>query len=621
MKKTLSIVLAMLMAFAMSACNTGGGEGDVQTNTPTQGDNGNQDNGNSNAGNNNNQNNQGDNNQGDNNQDGSTTVGVPLLTPQLTRNENVVSWGLIDNAVGYIYKIGLDGNEIFTPVAFVTLKDGETLYVRALGDGEKYTESAWSAPITYIASKDDDNQTDDNNPTDDNQGETPSTPTEITRQTYGSYWTPQTDYMTMPIGAYNGLPPEDSGYYQDVYSLNYDQVLRDYNELGVNFLFGLYNSSNLNLATEKTTLELCEKYNIGFLSKWSEAHFETVSSLTSTDKASLEELMAYESFMGLIMVDEPGYKAFSHMATAKDTFVEAIGEKADNYLYHANLLPNWTGVDPLYNYQAGQYAEKDWDIYKNYTYAQYLSDYMRIYQPQVLSYDFYPMVGEGAMLKDGYFENLSVIRKTALEANIPFWTFVQTCAWSVGQRLPSQGELLWNVNTCLAYGAKGIEYFCGVEPWNSSPQEHFNGSLFYKDGSHVDTVYDSAKIANKQIQAIDDVLMCSKNEGVIFVGKMPALADGTTNRMTKSTGDVLERYKELTSVSAHHAVVGCFDYNGKSAFYVVNNSTTSAGSVILQFNNKGVDGYTIRNAVKNEFSGDTLQFDLGVGEGVLVVLN
>lgn len=443
----------------------------------------------------------------------------------------------------------------------------------------------------------------------------------ITRKTYGSFWLPQTDYTTMPIGAYNGLPPNgNQNTLLNDYTFDYEQVLSDYNTLGVNFLFGgLYNFADTNLDYEKTTLELCEKYAIAYLSKFSNAHFQTSTSLNE-NKAKLNELLQYSSLLGLIMVDEPGYKSFSHMATAKDAFMTAIGDKADDYLYHCNLLPNWAISASLYNYQAGSYAETDWNVYKDYTYEQYLSDYMRIYQPQVLSYDFYPMVGDEKALKDGYFENLSVIREAALEANVPFWTFVQTCSWSEGQRLPSQGELLWNVNTCLAYGAKGIEYFCGIEPWNSSPEEHFSGSLFYKDGTHVPVVYDSAYIANKQIQAIDEVLMCSKNKGVIFVGQTPALCDGSGKYMTKSERDVLKRYKQLVSASAWHTLIGCFDYNGKTALYVVNNSTTQTDSVNLQFT-QSVKGYCVRQGVKDDgFNASSLSLRLDVGEGVLVVI-
>ena len=474
-----------------------------------------------------------------------------------------------------------------------------------------------------------DNDQGNNNPEDENntqggngnqeENEEPAQP-EITRETYGSFWLPQTDYTTMPIGAYNGLPPNGKqNAALNEYTFDYEKVLSDYNELGVNFLFGLYNFADGDLAYEKTTLELCEKYDIAYLSRLVDAHFQTGTSL-QTKQDIINELLQYSSLLGLIIVDEPGYKAFSHMATAKEAFKAAIGDKADDYLYHSNLLPNWAGCEPLYNYQAGSYAVSDWNVYKDYTYEQYLSDYMRIYQPQVLSYDFYPMEGDAQALKDGYFENLSVIRAAALEANVPFWTFVQTCAWGLGQRLPSQGELLWNVNTCLAYGAKGIEYFCGIEPWNSTPEEHFSGSLFYKDGTHVPVVYDSALLANKQIQAIDEVLMCSKNKGVIFVGQTPALADGSGKYMTKSEGDVLKRFRQLSSASAWHTLIGCFDYNGKTALYVVNNSTTQTDSINLQFT-QSVKGYCVRQGVKdNGFNASSLSLDLGVGEGVLVVI-
>ena len=435
-----------------------------------------------------------------------------------------------------------------------------------------------------------------------------------TRKKYGSYWMPLTDYKTMPIGAYNGFPP--SGKYG--FSYDYEKLLSDYNELGVNFLFGLYNYATGNLEFEKTTLSLCEEYDIGYLSLWEwEAHLKSEEDLRS-NQSVLNTLKSYSSFLGLSIVDEPGYKAFQDMTNARDTLKDMTGENSDEYLYHVNLLPNWTLGKHLYNYKAKN-EENSSTVYENYTYEQYLSDYMRIYKPQVLSYDFYPIVGGQSALKDGYFENLSIIRETALEANIPFWTFVQTCAWDEGQRLPTQSELLWNVNTCLAYGAKGIEYFCGVEP-SAGENEYFEGSLFYKDGSHVPVVYDSALLANEQIQAVDEVLMCARSKGVIFVGDMPALSDGTNGKMTPSAKDVLKGYNELTSVSAFHALIGCFNYDGKTAFYVVNNSVNDSDTVILQFN-QTLNGTYTQGAVKKDFAGDSLCLSLPAGDGVLVVLD
>ena len=120
--------------------------------------------------------------------------------------------------------------------------------------------------------------------------------------------------------------------------------------------------------------------------------------------------------------------------------------------------------------------------------------------------------GSGDGLMEGYFENMSIIRSAALEANIPFWVFIQTCSFSSGTRIPDEADILWQVNTALTYDAKGIQYFTGVLPSNGA--ETFTGAMFDRDGNRTD-VYDYVKKANTQVKVVDEVLMCAKSKGII----------------------------------------------------------------------------------------------------------
>ncbi|MBE5745610.1 MAG: hypothetical protein E7355_05725 [Clostridiales bacterium] len=71
-----------------------------------------------------------------------------LSAPVLTMDANVARWGEIANASGYLYKRNENGKEKETDGLYVTLLDGQTLYVKALGDGVTYEDSDW-AEITY----------------------------------------------------------------------------------------------------------------------------------------------------------------------------------------------------------------------------------------------------------------------------------------------------------------------------------------------------------------------------------------------------------------------------------------------------------------------------------------
>ena len=77
---------------------------------------------------------------------GEKTLDTPVLT--LSDSGNAV-WESQKGATGYEYKIN-DGNivSVGADVTGIAILPGETIVVRAIGDGEKYFDSDWSAPLT-----------------------------------------------------------------------------------------------------------------------------------------------------------------------------------------------------------------------------------------------------------------------------------------------------------------------------------------------------------------------------------------------------------------------------------------------------------------------------------------
>ncbi|MBE7084519.1 MAG: hypothetical protein E7368_00505 [Clostridiales bacterium] len=622
-----------------------------------------------------------------------------------------------------------------------------------------------------------------------------------------SYWFTQHDYDTMPITAYNALPPKttnDSSFYdttiedlearidelsrqmaeleenssewlklntekkslQDTVTninntveslrkyenLDYDTLIQKYVDCGINTMMGLYDYANYSTEGHDFAVEMlkkCAENDLAYLLAWSGSTSLTPELLTSEQgkimKKWLVEYMSYGALAGIMLCDEPGAVLFDNIAVSKDAFKEFLGE---DYLYHANLLPNWTSKNGIIN-SKNDTMEPWWDAEPygyTYDYAKYIDEYIRMYQPKVLSFDVYPIVGrndetkvlngvdnvdesvmtrwfytngtmsksntistegsyselfvmpagtymnimltewgqpedakavlakynkiaidiysdteetlrllneetrtlaagqwttltftseewvdilsvsgtynyyqmyilvddtdgatlyidnirgiiegETRYLRKGYYQNLATIRDASIKANIPFWTYIQTCSWHEGGRLPTENELRWNVNTSLAYGAKGIQYFCGVVPY-SSGGETFDGALF--DGAGVPTLlYNYVKTMNKQIKGIDHILMNSRNLGVVYAGGLPQFytvnSDSSYTQLTAeenalekpTLGTLTAQEAGLVSVDViqGNILIGCFDYNGKTAYYVVNNSTTSLAHVDLKF--------------------------------------
>ena len=79
------------------------------------------------------------------------TATQKLSAPVITLTENVASWKADSNADKF--EISLDGNLSYVEntVTSKTLTDGQTLKVRAIGNGSTYSTSDWSNVVTYKA--------------------------------------------------------------------------------------------------------------------------------------------------------------------------------------------------------------------------------------------------------------------------------------------------------------------------------------------------------------------------------------------------------------------------------------------------------------------------------------
>ena len=425
---------------------------------------------------------------------------------------------------------------------------------------------------------------------------TPTKPTKVTNKTYQSYWMRQHDYKTMPIAAFNGAPIETGNYTKSMIT---DEHYKRMSECYFNTSYALYDNIVYTEDVVKT-LEYAAKYNISYLAGGS--GFDSATSIgaleTQIYKTLLNKNNHLEALGGVLIRDEPHSQLFERMATSRSVFEELLGEKM---LYHSNLFPTYANEMQLYSGTYDNMPEE------TYTYEQYVDDYLAKYQPQVLSYDYYPLQSNGK-IKNGYLENMSIIRRKAAEAEIPFWVYVQSASWNTG--VPTEADLHWLVNTSLAYGCKGIQYFTYVVPV-SNAVEKFHTALIDHNGEPTE-VYYYAQTINKFITEVDEVLMCSLNKGIMIAGSTPC---------DIPEEDVIASYGALEGVDGECVIVGCFDHNGKDAYYVINNSVDQNCTATLTFN-KTSKGYVHTYTEKTDFTDkDELEISLGAGKAALVVLD
>lgn len=324
--------------------------------------------------------------------------------------------------------------------------------------------------------------------------------------------------------------------------------------------------------------------------------------------------------LGLHAKDEP----FVHEIDNLEVLIEAFYKKVENN-YGLTLFGNahgkWSGENTMFNTTAAL------------TYDEYLEKYFSKVGFEMFSATQYPFDSANtseAQLTSTLFDTLAFYRELTIERNVPHWRMLQAGGqWNdAGAWIPSEepyqneAELLFDVNLSLAYGVKAIQYFTLVQPLHfayatGETYDYERNGLIGANGN-ITRWYYYAQRANQQIQAVDEYLMNSASEGVIVHGntaKKFIVVNGKPNNT------VLEKnkYKELKDIKGDDCVVGCFDYKGGTALYVVNYSRREKADVVLKFNDKY--RYTvIQRADVADVVGTSIPLTLDMGEGALIVL-
>lgn len=387
----------------------------------------------------------------------------------------------------------------------------------------------------------------------------------------------------MPIGGYYGpiasYRDEEFGYVSEDFLQNkYFQMIAD---CGLNIIVSADSDYAKNSQEVENTLELCEKYNLRFFVKDS----GITNDMTADEvKKRIDFYRSAKAFSGICVIDEPSACGFPKRFNGEQLLVDSPVHKYGRLATHVNEdehLIGYVNLLPFY-YWMGNTVEE---------YYNYVEECCKECQLKVLSYDHYPFdFAERENALETYFMNLGIIRDAAVQRNIPFWAFIQ-CGGQWNDRknhfesrpyYPTEGEFLWNVNTCLAMGARGIQYFPLVQPhWFGfaiDGDDSRRNGLIGSDGV-ANAWYTYAKKANRQIVAVDEILMNATHRGVLAYEK--------TRTYVERVGCVLQEkdISEITNVKTEAAgvFIGCFDYNGQTAFYVVNGDMENQQEVELQF--------------------------------------
>ena len=435
----------------------------------------------------------------------------------------------------------------------------------------------------------------------------------------------------MPLLGYVGIPPANAGNANNP-STNPSFMTRSnfqlYKDAGFNILSGLYERDPIDRSEIVKAFKLCDefglKYFITDLKFRCDSQGGTVANKSQEYYNNLMNNLWYldePAFAGIAMKDEPSAKDLDDMGKVNI----ALKAKTDGKIAYTTLFPNKVASNRLY---LDDNSGTEWEKY-----CRYVEKYLNVVDPDVLCYDYYAFFKKGGTLDntynasdldtvkrnagksnmEDYWLSLSYFSNLAKEHNVPMWVSVATRDHN-RKTLHYYKQINWQVNTSLAYGAKGIQYYhywtlmggTGPEDWDNLTR----GGMTTVNGTPHDVYYQIKKI-NQNIKMVDDVLMVSDHKGLIRYGAVDFIIQEK---------DLLYGYDVLSSVSGGDAIVGCFDNNGKSVYYIVNNSISSGTKTFkADFNKKvNVRLTNLSDGVRTASDVYSVGFNLSAGDAVLL---
>lgn len=420
----------------------------------------------------------------------------------------------------------------------------------------------------------------------------------------------------MPMAGYYGpyvlTSVEDGQVLPDYIS---DDVWSSIAECGINFV--IYAPVDYKDYADQVikNLEFGEKYDVAVaVTDWEIVSSGTSGTATKENVAErISNYMNYESFGGVYLLDEPSTDYF-----------HPGGRDINNYASLSEILNEDLGV---FAYQQA-FPSTGGDT-EHERYEQYINDYCDILKPSYLLYDRYPFdaCNEGKMAD--HFFDLAIIRQAAMERDIPFWAYIgagsqwnessQAGKLEITEYYPEEGQFDWHVNTCLAFGMQGMVFFPLIQPYhfanigNNTYDFEVNGVLGAMGNKNRWWYY--VQDISKHIEAVDEVLMNAVNKGVIVCGEQ---AEKDT-ALAKDFDAIIEgtSWRELKEVTGD-AMVGCFNYQGKTALYVVNYLTDYAQKIDLTFQ-EDYNFTVIQNGETTKMQGEGITLDMLAGEGALLI--
>lgn len=407
---------------------------------------------------------------------------------------------------------------------------------------------------------------------------------------------------TMPIGGWGDLPAANFGQIYDNPDLISEKNYKLVADSHINTVYGLFVNHGINSNDVHRTLEATSLNNLNYLVRDPVIAGAIEKDDDQTILKTISKYNNYSSYAGNMVVDEPGTASFNDLGKAYENYLKVSDS---NKLFYINMMPNYATKNQLINGATGGPLNDD-----NITYEKFMEEYYSKINLPYYSFDFYPYTGFNlGQIREGYFDQLSIIRKYANINKVPFWVYIQASTWSPENlRVPFEVEVDWQVSTSLVYGAKGIQYFMLYTSMEEG-LEKFDGGMIDKYGN-VNPMYNYVKKNNEHLITIDHILMNSKHDGIIQYGD---------NFQEIPSEDRLESYSVLKDITGGDVLVGCYNYKGKPVYYIMNNSFVETKTFNISFK-ENVKFSVYSHNQKIDSAGENYEIRLEEGRGALIEL-
>ena len=332
---------------------------------------------------------------------------------------------------------------------------------------------------------------------------------------------------------------------------------------------------------------------------------EKISKAEDAIKSRYDGYTEFESFAGIVVIDEPSALYFDAIAAGQDWWLRNYPE----YIYYVTLFPSYSSQGQLFG--SGSTG----------IFREYVETFINKTNPAFISYDNYPLIRSGMQgtVHPSWLSDLEVFAEAGRENKIPFHMYFLTTQFVDRMAPQFYKEIAWQCYSAMAYGVRGLKTFTY---WGyfvpDGNNQNLGTGLVDAYGNRM-PVYYAVQEVFKEIRSFEKLYMNFTWDGTMTIG---------TSGIGSTFSGLKNRLKTLDGVSSaaatEDALIGQFkDKDGNRAYMVTNYATPYIGTpntVTIKFNNaKKVlickKGRQIVQTVKN----NTIELEMGGGEGFFVI--